>query len=112
MAAVIDLGRTESISHVHTAFLKVTNHVVFFPEQVEIFYSTDSITYHKIAAKETAYPLKPRDKVNDVEYFDFQFTPVQARYVKVYARSMKEAPPWHHASGLPSWIFCDEVIIN
>ena len=112
MEAIIDLGQTESVSHVHTAFLKVTNHVVFFPEQVEVYYSTDNTTYHKIAAKETTLPLQPRDKVNDIEYFDFQFEAKQARYVKIKAKSMKVAPAWHHASGLPSWIFCDEVIIN
>jgi len=112
MEAVIDLGQAESVSHVHTAFLKVTNHVVFFPEQVEISYSADNVSFHRIAAKETTQPLKRRDKVNDVEYFDFQFAPVQARYIKIFAESMKAAPPWHHASGNPSWIFCDEVIIN
>jgi len=112
MEAVIDLGQNESISQVHTAFLKVTNHVVFFPEEVEVSYSTDNTNFQKIAAKKTTLPLKKGDKVNDVEYFDFQFTPVEARYIKVKAESMKVAPPWHHASGNPAWIFCDEVIIN
>ncbi len=112
MEAVIDLGQVESITHVHTAFLKVTNHVVFFPEQVEVLCSLDNTNFQRIASKETALPLKIGDKVNDIEYFDFRFTPVQARYIKVKARSMKVAPPWHHASGNPAWIFCDEVIIN
>ncbi len=112
MEAVIDLGQAESINHVHTAFLKVTNHVVFFPEQVEVLCSLDQTNFQRIASKETALPLKIGDKVNDIEYFDFRFTPVQARYIKVKARSMKVAPPWHHASGNPAWIFCDEVIID
>jgi hypothetical protein len=112
MEAIIDLGQTESISHVHTAFLKVTNHVVFFPEEVEVLISEDLSSFEKIAALETTRPLKKGDKINDIEYFDFHMDPVQARYVKIKARSMKMAPPWHHASGLPSWIFCDEVIIN
>ena len=112
MEAIIDLGQTEKISHVHTAFLKVTNHVVFFPEEVEILISEDLSSFQKLALLETTRPLKKGDKVNDIEYFDFHFEAVQARYVKIKARSMQMAPPWHHASGLPSWIFCDEVIIN
>jgi hypothetical protein len=112
LEAVIDLGQAEEISQVHTAFLKVTNHVVFFPEEVIISYSTDNVNFQSLAARETEHPLRRGDKVNDIEYFDFQFEPIQARYVKVIARSMQEAPPWHHAAGLPSWIFCDEVIIN
>ncbi len=112
MEAIIDLGQVESISHVHTAFLKVTNHVVFFPEEVKISYSTDKTSFQAIAGQETTHPLKKGDKVNDIEYFDFHFSPVQARYIKLSARSMKKAPPWHHASGLPVWTFCDEVIVN
>jgi len=111
MEVVIDLGRPEQLSHVHTAFLKVTNHVVFFPEQVELSYSTDNISYHKLKSRNTAFPLRRGDKVNDIEYFDFSFPSIQARYIKIFAQNMKVAPEWHHASGLPSWIFCDEVII-
>jgi hypothetical protein len=75
MEAIIDLGKSESVSHVHTAFLKVTNHVVFFPDQVEISYSQDNISFHGIAARETLHPLKSGDKVNDIEYYDFRFLP-------------------------------------
>ena len=28
------------------------------------------------------------------------------------AINLKKAPYWHHAAGLPSWIFADEIIIN
>ncbi len=111
MEAVIDLEQVEKISHLETAFLKVTNHIVFFPEEVTISYSVDNVTFQKIAGKKTAHPLQKGDKINDIEYLSFQFHPVEARYIKLHARSMKEAPPWHHASGLPVWTFCDEVIV-
>ncbi len=111
MEAVIDLGQTEEVSHIHTAFLKVINHIVFYPEQVEVSYSTDNKTFHKIASMSTEYPLQKGDKINDIEYYNFQFAPVNARYIKLLAHSMRIAPEWHHGSGLPCWIFCDEVII-
>jgi hypothetical protein len=79
---------------------------------VEIFYSLVNNEFQKIAAKETEHPLKRGDRVNDIEYYDFRFDPLEARYIKIHAKSLKEAPPWHHASGLPCWIFCDEVIID
>ena len=111
LEAVIDLEQVEEINFVQTAFLKVTNHIVFFPEWVSVSFSTDNKQYHQIARQKTAYPLKKGDKVNDIEYFSFQFPSVEARYIKLHARSMKTAPPWHHASGLPVWTFCDEVIV-
>ncbi len=112
LEAIIDLEQTEEISHLQTAFLKGTNHIIFFPEQVIISYSIDNKTFHEIGRKNTEHPLKKGDKVNDIEHFSFQFPPIHARYIKLYAQNMKEAPEWHNASGSPSWIFCDEVIIH
>jgi len=30
----------------------------------------------------------------------------------VKAINVKKAPFWHHAAGLPVWVFADEVIVN
>ncbi|MEN8226658.1 MAG: DUF4838 domain-containing protein [Bacteroidota bacterium] len=111
MEAVIDLKREREVTFLHTAFLKVVNHIVFFPEELIISGSVDDQKYYEIARKKTEHPLQKGDKINDIEFFTFQFPPVEARYIKLHARSMKKAPPWHHASGLPVWTFCDEVII-
>jgi len=42
LKAVIDLGNSQSISSVSTAFFQVTNHVVFFPLEVTYYYSNDN----------------------------------------------------------------------
>jgi len=122
---IIDLGEEKSIETVHTAFLQVTNHIVFFPEYVEVSFpdaeevqlamSSDAQVErpHSDGIKiNTGRPLQAGSKVNDIEYFNFSFEPVKTRYVRVYAQNMKNAPDWHHASGLPAWVFCDEIIIN
>jgi len=126
MEVVIDLGEVQTIDNVHMAFLQVTNHIVFFPEYVEVSFpgeisieqegnSGDAQVGRPHGAGirvNTTRPLRPGSKVNDIEYFNFEFEPVAARYVKIYASNMKTAPEWHNSAGLPSWIFCDEVIIN
>ncbi|MBS0010522.1 MAG: DUF4838 domain-containing protein [Bacteroidales bacterium] len=126
MEVIIDLGEVKTIEYVHTAFLQVTNHIVFFPEFVEVSFPGGQNIQEAGNIRDThierphgdgiriptARPLKPGSKVNDIEYFTFNFDPLQARYVKIYARNKKKAPEWHNAAGLPSWIFCDEVIIN
>ncbi|MFO7852582.1 MAG: DUF4838 domain-containing protein [Bacteroidales bacterium] len=134
MEVVIDLGEKQAIDTVQTAFLQVTNHIVFFPEFVEVSFPEDlnGGDRRMVSARDaqvgrphddgfphgdglrisTSRPLNLASKVNDIEYFNFSFEPVETRYVRIYARNMKKAPPWHNASGLPSWIFCDEVIIN
>ena len=40
------------------------------------------------------------------------FKNLKARYIKIKAENHINAPYWHHAAGLPSWIFADEVIID
>ena len=112
LEAVIDLGGIQDISTVSTAFLQVTNHVVFFPLQVTYYYSNDNKSFKKLRSLENKEPLVKKSKINDIQYFDINFSKVKARYVKIVAKNMKTPPYWHHAAGQPSWIFADEVLIN
>lgn len=112
MEAVIDLNKETEIDTISTAFLQVTNHIVFFPESVTYYASTDNITFRKIETIANASPLTPESKRNDIAYFTSAFQPVKARYIKVVAHNMATAPAWHNAAGSPSWIFADEVIVN
>ena len=112
LEAVIDLEKTESINTISTAFLQVSNHIVFFPKSVSYFYSSDNKTYTKLGAVKNDLPLSKTSKINDIKYFNLDFDKVNARFIKVVGENMNEAPYWHHAAGLPTWIFADEVIIN
>ncbi len=110
--AVIDLGETISIRFISSAFLQVTNHIVFFPERVSYYYSTDNKKFKKIKTVINLTPLSKTSKKNDVKNFELYFTPVKARYIKIVAKNIGKAPAWHNAAGLPAWIFIDEVIVN
>lgn len=112
MEAVIDLGELKDISTLSTAFLQVTNHVVFFPTQVTYYSSTDGKNYKELGAVANQKPLTRESKVNDIQYFNLENYPIKTRYIKIKAINLKKAPYWHFASGLPSWIFADEIIIN
>ncbi len=110
--AVIDLGKTMEISSITSAYLQVTNHIVFFPECVTYYYSADNKSFRKIKTIKSPKPLTKTSKKNDVENFSLKFAPVKARYIKIVAKNTGHAPEWHNAAGLPAWIFVDEVIIN
>ncbi len=112
LEAVIDLGESQEISTVSTAFLQVTNHVVFFPLEVTYYYSNDNKNFKKLGTIKNKDPLIKKSKVNDIQYFNIKFPEVKVRYIKVKAKSMKTPPYWHHAAGQPSWIFADEVLID
>lgn len=112
MEVVIDLGEVQDISHIETTFLQVTNHIVFFPKEVVFSISTNYKDFVPMAYLPNARPLQPNSKVNDTQLFKATFKTTKARYIKVKAINVKKAPFWHHAAGLPVWVFADEVIVN
>jgi hypothetical protein len=112
MNAVIDLEAATSISSITTAFLQVSNHIVFFPKSVSYYYSEDNASFVKLGTILNDEPLAKTSKINDIKYFMLDFPEVEARYVKIVGENMNEPPYWHHAAGLPSWIFADEVIVD
>lgn len=112
LEAVIDLEQPTEFKHISSAFLQVTNHLVFFPTSVEYYYSLDGKNYQRVAKLNNQSPLTKSSKINDIQNFDHQSQAFQARYIKIIAKSAQVAPAWHHGSGLPSWIFIDEVIVS
>lgn len=112
LEAIIDLGESQEISTVSTAFLQVTNHVVFFPQDVTYYYSNDNKNFRKLGKIINKYPLVKKSKINDIQYFNLTFPEVKARFVKITGKNIKIPPYWHHATGQPSWIFADEILIN
>lgn len=112
LEAIIDLESPQEISTVSTAFLQVTNHVVFFPEKVNYAYSTDGKNFTTLGTISNISPLTKSSKVNDIQYFNLNFPTVKAKYIKITAENMNEPPYWHHAAGTSAWIFADEVIVN
>jgi len=112
MEVIIDLESPQKISTISTAFLQVTNHVVFFPTLVTYFGSSDGEVFQELGRIENRDPLNKKSKINDIQYFDIKINELEVRYVKVKATNLNKAPFWHHAAGLPAWVFADEVIIN
>ncbi len=112
LETIIDLGKEMKFSSISTAFLHVTNHIVFFPESVTYSYSNDQKIFTKLKEVANSKPLSKTSKKNDIGYFTGNFSAINARYIKVKAKNIGKAPGWHNAAGLPAWIFVDEVIVN
>jgi hypothetical protein len=90
----------------------VVNHIVFFPDEVSYYYSSDGKDFKILKHLKNTSPLTKNSKVNDVQYFQTSFSPVNARYIRVVALNPGVAPIWHFGAGLPSWIFVDEIQIR
>lgn len=112
LEAIVDLGQVQRINKVSMAFLQVTNHVVFFPTQVTYYGASENKKFVALGTVVNKVPLTKNSKVNDIQYFDMNDIGKELRYIKIKARNMASPPYWHHAAGMPSWIFADEVLVN
>lgn len=112
LIAEVDLGEEQTISFTGMAFLQVVNHLVFFPTKVTYSYAGEDRQFRPLGTIPNPRPLTRQSKINDVAYFDLEFAPVKARYLKVEAKNMGTPPYWHHGAGLPAWVFSDEWIVH
>jgi len=107
--AVIDLGKTESISYLGAGFLEDIKPWIWYPKRVIFSVSKDGVDFQRVKTIENNdpiddYTVKTKEFGSDVK--------VQARYVKIQAESFGEIPDWHLGVGNPSWLFIDEVVIR
>ncbi len=111
MEVVIDLQQPSSISNISMAFLQVTNHIVFLPKEVQYWGALEEGDYRILGRIQNPAPLSKSSKVNDIQYYNLQLDSKELRFIKVIAKNTA-TPYWHHAAGLPSWVFADEIIID
>ena len=112
LEAVVDLGEVQSLEHIEMAFLQVTNHIVFFPTEVQYSISVDGQNWIDLPAVQSQSPLNPNSQINDHQIFALSQFQANGRYIKIRAQNLQKAPYWHHAAGLPSWIFADELVVR
>lgn len=110
--AIIDLDSVQLINNIGLNFLQVTNHIVFYPLEVQFEISTDSTYWKSLPTISNKKPLNSKSKVNDIQTFSQVVNNQKARYIRIQAKNINKAPLWHHGADLPSWIFADEVIVE
>ena len=110
--AIIDLDSIQVINNLSLNFLQVTNHIVFYPLQVQFEISRDSVSWKSFPIILNELSLSPKSKVNDIQTFSQVVNKEKARYIRVIGSNIEKAPLWHHGADLPSWIFADELIVE
>ena len=110
MIAVVDLGELTSVQKISTSFLHDINPWIFRPVQVEFLISADGENFENVATCSSAVPMGETKKQSVV--FAKEIDPVNARFVKVKAKSVGNCPEWHKGAGGKAWIFADEIIIE
>ncbi len=108
LEAIIDLEKPTEIRKLSADFMQYPLAWIFLPIKVEYFISLDGKNFKNVEKIITTTPQQ-QGKVF-LQLFETSFNPVKARYIKIFAESVKLCPAWHRGSGQPAWIFIDEVI--
>ncbi|MEO8146810.1 MAG: GH92 family glycosyl hydrolase [Bacteroidia bacterium] len=109
LEAVVDLGKSQSISKLGLGCLQDIGPWIFYPGEIIFAVSDDNINFKTVAtihpetAKENA-PLQTTDFIQNVT--------TTGRYVKVIAKPFGKLPAWHISAGETAWLFADEILIT
>ena len=111
MEVVIDLGDVKPFEHVTTRWFHYANAWIFRPKAVEVYKSMDGIKWDKVATMKPNIEEQTSGELVDQLSFGIGQVNV-ARYIKVIGINNGPCPEWHDAVGEPSWLFCDEIVVE
>jgi len=97
----LDLGEIQDVQKLNLGFLQNQGPDIYFPTSINVFLSTDNITFEQIGFLEIPVLSVNNDEIKD---FIIEFKPQQARYIKIVA---KNGPYSENEGG--AWLFMDEL---
>ncbi|MBN8681984.1 MAG: GH92 family glycosyl hydrolase [Chitinophagales bacterium] len=107
---VLDLGKKHSLNKIGGSFLQDENAWIFFPKQFEVEISDDGQNF--TPAGTFVNPVSPQEKGLLMREFFVNLEGKKARFVRVRGVSLGLCPPGHKGAGNPSWVFCDEILVE
>lgn len=108
--AVVDLGEVTAIRAISSGYLHCIGPAVFLPREVEYAISGDGKEFRTVATVGNDVPQNS-NKVFRKE-FAIEALGLDARFVRVRAKSVGVVPGWHSAHGRKAWLFVDEIMVN
>ena len=110
LIATIDLGRVKSISKITMGCLQHYRDWIFLPTSVKFEISENGVAYTTVGTVQNDVPNTETQSI--IQDFPISFAISKARFVRVTARILPEAPKGHPGEGNPVWLFADEIIVQ
>ena len=109
--ATVDLQSRRAVRRAGASFLQDQRSWIWMPAEVAVSVSDDGTGFREIArlttdVAENAEGVVLRDVVAEID------AAVEARYVRVVARSRGAIPDWHPGRGDGAFVFVDELIVE
>jgi hexosaminidase len=107
MDAIIDLGKSQSISTVNVHVMTANGSQTCKPKFLEVFRSIDGKNFVSLAQTNE---IKPDSLL--MGNMNVSFAPVSTRYVKVLVKNIGIIPDGMPGSGNKAWLYVDEIQVD
>ena len=108
--AVYDLGKKRAVNEISLRFLQNTFDWILAPETIEIYTSTDGTRWERVRSEQ--FHPDFRRSGNIIQTNTLHDLRLKTRYLRVVAKNPGPLPQWHGSKGQPSYLFCDEIVIE
>lgn len=111
IVVTVDLGSEQPINSVAIGFLQNIPSWIFLPGSVDVFVSADNSTFERIAQLDCPDSIKQQPMLI-YRFNASKVKEIKGRFVRFVAHNPGPCPDWHPASGSPTWLFADEVVVE
>lgn len=108
--AVYDFGKSTAVNSICMRFLQCSVNWVLAPQTIEVYTSSNGKDW-KLAHTARFNP-DFRDAGYKVRTNTLRDLGLSTRYLRVVAKNPGPLPQWHGSKGQPSYLFCDEIVIE
>ncbi|HKH59875.1 MAG TPA: DUF4838 domain-containing protein [Flavitalea sp.] len=110
LEAVIDLGKVEKVRKIGSGYYQLGFWLRLLPTNVEYYTSVDGKKFELVDNIKNTLPIDQYGGY--LREFNTEFTPRDARYIKIRAVSMGNTPGWHPGAGRPANMLIDEIVVE
>ena len=107
---IVDLGQVQKVKHIESAYYQLAAWMTVLPAQVEYSVSTDGKKFQSVDLIKNDLPIDQYDAFQ--RGFISDFNPVDARYVRVKAKSIISIPANLFNGGRPANMRVDEILVE
>ncbi len=110
MVVTVDFGSVKNFRKVTSSFIGATGSWIFLPREVKVEVSTNGTFFRPMGTTKNSRAWNSYSDGRREAFTVSNF--VEARYVRVSAKSMGICPKGHAGEGGKAWLFCDEIILE
>ena len=111
LIATIDLGEVKNIHSISIGCLQRYLDWIFLPQYVKFETSTDGVNFVEAGTVNNNISVDKKEPL--IKDFSVSLShPADAKFIRITAKILDEAPKGSPAEGKPVWIFADEVIVE